>query len=214
MRRTGVASTLLALALTTFACGETDEQGAESTTTTAAAETTTTTAAPTTTTAGKDLSEDSPLRLDGIGPIKIGMTPAEATQALGRDVAVDENEVLNDTCGYAKASGGPDNLAFMVLRNDAKAEWRIHRVDVYDGSRIATGEGIRIGSTEDDVKKAYGAQVKVEEHPYQGPEGHYLIVNADGEGTGFKFIFETDGATVTRFRSGNDEAASFIEGCA
>ncbi|MGH8938122.1 MAG: hypothetical protein ACRDV2_02110, partial [Actinomycetes bacterium] len=141
MRRTGVASTLLALALTTFACGETDEQGAESTTTTAAAETTTTTAAPTTTTAGKDLSEDSPLRLDGIGPIKIGMTPAEATQALGRDVAVDENEVLNDTCGYAKASGGPDNLAFMVLRNDAKAEWRIHRVDVYDGSRIATGEG-------------------------------------------------------------------------
>jgi hypothetical protein len=214
MRRTGVSLTILALGLTTIACGEADEQGAEATTTTTVAETTTSTAATTTTTVGNELSEGSRLRLDGIGPVKIGMTPAEATEALGREVAVDENEVLHDTCGYAKASGGPDNLGFMVLRHDANSEWRIHRVDVYEGSPIATAEGIRIGSTEDEVKKAYGAGVKVEEHPYQGPEGHYLIVNADGEGTGFQFIFETDGAKVTRFRSGNDEAVSFIEGCA
>jgi hypothetical protein len=186
------------------------------TTTSTAPASTTTAPAPTTTatTADQELSGESRLRPDGIGPINVGMTPAEATSALGREVAVDPNEVLNDLCGYAKPTGGPDNLGFMVLREDMQSDWVIHRVDVYEGSPIATTEGIRIGSTEAQVKQVYGDQVKVEEHPYTGPEGHYLIVDTDGDGTGFKRIFETDGAKVTTFRSGHDEPVSYIEGCA
>ena len=187
------------------------------TTSSAPPEVTTTTGSPpttTTTTVDRELSEESRLRPDGIGPITVGMTPEEATAALGREVAVDPDEVLNDSCGFAKATGGPDNLAFMVLREDAQSEWRIHRIDVFEGSRVATTEGIRIGSTEDEVKQAYGDLVKVQPHPYTEPEGHYLVVDADGDGTGFKRIFETDGAMVTTFRSGHDEPVDYIEGCA
>jgi hypothetical protein len=60
----------------------------------------------------------------------------------------------------------------------------------------------------------YGDELKVEPHAYTGPEGHYLVLDVDGEGTGLMLLFETDGRKVTQFRSGNDEAVRFIEGCA
>jgi len=48
---------------------------------------------------------------------------------------------------------------------------------------------------------------------YTGPEGHYLVLDADGEG-GNMLLFETDGAKVLQFRSGDDSAVRAPEGCA
>ncbi len=213
---------VIASVLISAACGNGDDQGsgaAGSTSTSTPATTGTTTPAPTSTTATtgeRELSEDSRLRLDGIGPVKIGMTVAEATQAVGREVAVDPDSLFDaeSTCGFAGVSGGPEDLLFMVLRDDPKAEWKIYRVDVYQASGIATGGGIRIGATEDEVKQVYGDELKVEPHEYTGPVGHYLVLDVDGEGTGFMLLFETDGTKVTQFRSGNDEAVRAPEGCA
>ena len=213
---------LLAVSLSAaVACGEPDTQTAAGGTTTSstppAPETTVPAPTTTTTAAERELTEQSRLRLDGIGPVRIGMTPEEATQAVGREVAVDESSLLNDAesvCGFAEVSGGPAGLAFMVLRPDPSADWRIYRIDVFEEGRIATGGGIRIGSTEDQVKLVYGDELKVEPHHYTGPEGHYLVLDVDGEGTGLMLLFETDGAKVTQFRSGNEEAVRYVEGCA
>lgn len=215
----GVITTVL---ISVPACGQGDDQGsgAAGTTSTSSPATTGTAAPASTTTAStveRELSEDSRLRLDGIGPVKIGMTLTEATQAVGREVAVDPRSLFDDAesvCGFAEVSGGPGDLAFMVLRDDPQAEWRIYRADVHEASRIATGGGIRIGATEDEVKQVYGDKLKVEPHEYTGPVGHYLILDVDGEGTGFMLLFETDGTRVTQFRSGNDEAVRAPEGCA
>ena len=213
---------LVALCLTAaVACGDPDaETGASGTTTSStppAPETTAPAPTTTTTTAERELTDRSRLRLDGIGPVTIGMTPEEATRVVGREVAVDERSLLHDAesvCGFAEVSGGPAGLGFMVLRADPGSEWRIYRIDVFEEGRIATGGGIRIGSTEDQVKLVYGEELKVEPHHYTGPEGHYLVLDVDGEGTGFMLLFETDGAKVTQFRSGNDEAVRYVEGCA
>src|SRR5688500_214974 len=170
-----VAAVLLGLALP--GCGDSDPSPrAESTATTA---TTATTAAPasTTTTTAPGLSDESRLVFDGIGPIKVGMTLAEASAAAGQPVEIDPGYVL-DGCAYAEVKGGPQGLLLMVLRDKETDPWRIVRIDVDDGSRIATLSGIRIGATEADVKRIYGepgrtGKITVENHEYvEG--GHYI----------------------------------------
>jgi hypothetical protein len=185
-----------------------------SSTTSSAVETTTTTTAPTTTTTAPGLSEASPLGFEGIGSIKVGMTLAQASAAVGKPVELDPNYIL-DGCAYAEVQGGPKGLSFMVLRDRASAPWKIFRADVHEGA-IATVSGIRVGATEAEVKATYsgkGGSYTVSPHPYTGPEGHYLTYDADGKG-GKLLIFETDGKKVTSFRAGDEGAVQAIEGCA
>jgi hypothetical protein len=206
------------LGLMLVACGEQAEQStASSTTATTAAPTTTSTSVPeTTSTTAAGLSEDSKLAFDGIGPIKVGMTLAQASAALGKPVEVNPEYVL-DGCAYAKAAGGPQGLSFMVLRDKDSDPWRIVRVDVDEDSRIATVSGTRIGATEAEVKSTYGApgrtgKVSIEGHAYvEG--GHYITYDDDGPG-GLRLLFETDGQKVTRFRSGRQDPVGYVEGCA
>jgi hypothetical protein len=221
---------LVALGLSVGACGEDGGQSAttpssagdttvtSAATTSSAPETTTTTAAPesTTTTTGKGLSDESRLAFDGIGPVKVGMTLAEASAAVGKPVEVDPDYVL-DNCAYAETAGGPKGLSFMVLRDAERDPWRIVRVDVDDESRIATLSGIRIGATEAEVKRIYGAPgrtgtITVENHVYVDG-GHYISYDDDGP-AGLRMLFETDGQKVTRFRSGRQGPVGYVEGCA
>lgn len=214
-----VAAALLGLALQ--GCGDSEPSPrADSTTTTAPVSTTTAaTAGPpetTTTTTSRSLSEESTLAFDGIGPIKVGMTLAEASAAAGQPVEIDPGYVL-DGCAYAEAKGGPKGLSFMVLRDKATDPWRIVRVNVFDDSRIATLSGIRIGATEAEVKSTYSApdktgKVVVEQHHYD-EAGHYITYDVDGP-AGHLMLFETDGQRVDEFRSGNEGPVRYVEGCA
>jgi hypothetical protein len=209
---------LLVLGMSLVACGEEAQQStATSTTQTTAAPTTTTTSIPeTTTTTAARLSEDSKLAFEGIGPLKVGMTLAEASAAAGQAVDVDPNYVL-DNCAYAAASGGPKGLSFMVLRDAGSDPWRIVRFDVDDESRITTLSGIGIGATEAEVKSTYGApgrtgKISIANHEYvEG--GHYITYDDDGP-AGLRMLFETDGQKVTRFRSGRQGPVGYVEGCA
>lgn len=165
----------------------------------------------------KELTAKSPVRLDGIGPIVMEMTLAEATAAVGRRVAVVLGSLTSgddtDLCGFATVEGGPDGLSFMVNRDAPSDEWRIVRLDVADDGTMATGGGIRVGSTEEEVKRVYAEDVKTEPHAYTGPEGHYMVVDLDGR-RGMKLLFETDGTRVLTYRSGLESAVDSPEGCA
>jgi hypothetical protein len=210
---------VLVVTVALVGCGDDKKEPSAATstsqTTAAAAVESTTTTAPTTTTTAPGLSDASPLRFDGVGPIKIGMTLAEAAGAVGKPVKVDPNYIL-DGCAYAAVEGGPKALSFMVGRQKDSDPWRIFRADVNEGSPIATVSGIRVGATEAQVKEAYSGKdgsYTVEPHPYTAPKGHYLIYDADGKG-GKLLIFETDGTKVTMFRAGEENAVQAIEGCA
>lgn len=159
------------------------------------------------------------LRIDGIGPITIGMTLEEATAALGRPVRLDTGGLPGPEdeaeCGYAAADGVPEGLRFMLTRSGPTDAWRVNRIDVDRESRITTTEGIGVGATEADVTRAYEGRpggLAVEPHKYV-PGGHYLVHDPDGPDR-LLLVFETDGARIVAFHTGRQTEARYVEGCA
>ncbi|HET9838086.1 MAG TPA: hypothetical protein VFR84_07615 [Candidatus Angelobacter sp.] len=142
------------------------------------------------------------LRFDGAGPVKIGMTQDQLSAALSGSFSVPEN-AEEKNCFYAEPSLHP-GIAFMVQNG------RVTRADVTRRT-VPTASGIRVGDSEEQVKKVYGARVKVEPHAYTGPEGHYLTVYSRDRRYGLRF--ETDGKKVTGFYAGEPQAILYIEGC-
>lgn len=162
----------------------------------------------TTTAPDAQLTTASRLRLDGIGPVRVGMTTAEASRAIQKEVRVGPDSGPNpSSCGFARPEGGPD-IAFMVV------DGKIQRVDVGPESSVATVSGVRTGDSEAKVHRVYGEHLKVEGHPY-AEDGRYLIYDSpEPSQDGLLLIFETDGAMVTSFRAGERSAVEAPEGCA
>jgi hypothetical protein len=165
-------------------------------------------AATTTTRPAERLTSGSRLRVDGIGPLTVGMSLSQASAAAGTTVGLTSAD-FGTGCRYAEAAKGPTGLSFMVVGG------RIVRFDVggppdQPPSTIATLSGIRVGSSENDVMAAYPGRIRVTGHPYL-ETGHYLIYTPANRA--LSLVFETDGRRVTSFRSGQAAAVSAIEGC-
>lgn len=154
------------------------------------------------------------LRMDGIGPLRVGMTVDEARAAMGGDFrqrAVDGSEPITDPdagCGYAQSGRLPAGVGVMLERG------RVVRVEVVDSaSPVATVEGARIGDTEARIQQLYAGRVTVGPHKYT--DGHYLTVRpAQPSDTTHLIVFETDGKVVERFRAGQKPQVEYVEGCA
>jgi len=147
--------------------------------------------------------QDWRVTLRSYGPVRFGMTVGEASRVLGQELNADTTE----SCTYLAPASLRHRVNFMVI------DGHIARVDV-DTVGVETRSGAHVGSTEDEVKQLYTGQIRVEPHPYTGPEGHYLVyVPRDSADTAFGMIFETDGRVVTSYRSGEHAAVQLIEGC-
>lgn len=144
------------------------------------------------------------LRFDGIGPIRVGLPIAEVERLVGATARIERIEP-GDECGYAYLPPLP-GLALMLAGDT------VVRVDV-SGTHIRSEAGAGVGTPEADVLARYRGMVRVESHPYTGPEGHYLIVD-DPSRPGLRMIFETDGRVVTDVRAGRPQETDLIEGCA
>jgi hypothetical protein len=96
------------------------------------------------------------------------------------------------------------NIALMIVGG------KFVRTDV-DEPGVFTAEGIQVGDKEERVKKAYGSNLKVEPHAYDGPEWHYLTVRSENGRYGIRF--ETDGNRVVMYYAGTYKAIQYIEGC-
>ena len=148
--------------------------------------------------------DEASLAINGFGPIRVGMTLAEASESTRREITIAYDSGRN--CAYAEPRGGPEGLRFMVIDGE------IVRIDIHSPS-LTTLSGIHNGSGESEVYDAYPGRIRRERHPYdQG--GSYLIYEPkDASDQEYLMIFETDGAVVTSFRSGFKQPVSFIEGC-
>lgn len=136
----------------------------------------------------------------GVAPLRIGMTAAEARQALGMPAS----SAKSGECSYLDTKGRMH--AFAMLVRDTVA-----RIDIRDNT-LATDAGARVGDAESRVRELYRGRVKTEPHKYvQG--GHYLIVTAPNDTT-HQIVFETDGKRVTSFRVGRTPEVRWVEGCA
>lgn len=151
------------------------------------------------------LSETSKAVINGLGPVKVGMTPAEATRAAG--IEITKSPGANDpTCTYYKPGRGLTGVSFMVVNG------KIARIDI-DNPRITTRSGARVGDSEEKVKSLYGNTLTVQPHKYV-PRGHYLIFTPkDAADKNYRLLFETDGKKVTRWRIGKVPEVMWVEGC-
>lgn len=148
-----------------------------------------------------ELSFDDLLQIDRIGPVEVGMGLAQARAAAGQELR-QEGDDLGGCVYYAPRSKSPD-VSLMVI------EGIVSRIDVDEASTTSTQEGIRIGSSEADVKRTYPTTT-VSKHHYT--DGHYLRVLSENGQTAY--LFETDGTKVLNFRSGFVNAVDQVEGCA
>jgi hypothetical protein len=137
----------------------------------------------------------------GIGPVRVGMTVAEAAAALPGGVPHPETQ----ECAYVGLSGLPEGVSLMTEGG------RVVRVDVDDSSAVATTRGARVGWTEARVLALY-PDARVQPHKYE--DGHYLVaIPGAPADTTHRIVFETANGVVTRFRSGIIPAVEYVEGC-
>jgi len=137
----------------------------------------------------------------GIGPVRVGMTVAEASALLPGSAPHPSTE----ECAYVGLSGLPPGVSLMTEGG------RIVRVDADDSSTVATARGARVGWTEAQVLARYpGARVQ----PHKYEDGHYLVVIPGAPAdTVHRIVFETARGVVTRFRGGVTPAVEYVEGC-
>ena len=157
------------------------------------------------------LTERSKLAINGIGPIRVGMTVDEASQSAGiRLIRIGSGGLDEYQCSYVQPKGEPKGISFMVTKG------RIARVDI-TSKRITTISGARIGDNENRILSLYPGQIKATPHPYvsRPPEnGKYLtLVPKDAADKNYRIVFETSKNRVDRFRSGKLPEVEYIEGC-
>lgn len=153
----------------------------------------------------------------GYGPVKIGMTGAQAAAALGMKLVPSDAEdgEVDPACHHLEAPAmvGED-ISFMVENG------HIARVSVYRGPLASeTDKGITLGSTEAAVIAAYGGVLEI--RPAEYSDGHDLIFWDAAKGRGIRYVTTAEeGASmddpaslhVTEIHAGG-EAMYFVEGC-
>ncbi len=140
----------------------------------------------------------------GAGPLAIGMSAAEAGQALGGAL---DAEASAAGCHQLVSNATPAGIRLMF------EDGRLVRIDV-ELPGLATEREARVGMTEDEVRGLYGDSLRIMPHKYDA-SGHYLVHSPDGAGPGegYRTLFETDGAKVLRYRVGQEPQVENVEGC-
>ncbi|MDO1583535.1 hypothetical protein [Rhizobium oryzicola] len=133
----------------------------------------------------------------GVAPIKIGMTLKEAKGAIKslKPFGTDKDE-----CRVARVVQPKMDL---LIENG-----KVTRIYVTDKT-LSTAKGIHVGSSEADLKKAYGAALKIEPGKYDDKSHSIQLLGANGVGIGF----ETDGKMVKEISVGTAAALQYVEKC-
>lgn len=145
------------------------------------------------------------IRADGIGPLRVGMTSEEASQALGQTV-VPDTSFTGPSCAYASARlPTGDTLAVMF------SDGRVVRVEPAFQQNLRSADGFGAGSTEADVRARY-PNLRAEGHAYV-TGGKYLVTHPLPDTT-LQIVYETDEqGVVTDLRGGRDPFVGYVEGC-
>jgi hypothetical protein len=140
------------------------------------------------------------VRADGIGPLRVGVPLATASQTLGETLRIGQAG-----CDHVSPTTMPKGIRLMVIDDT------IARVEI-DSAGIKTAEGAQVGDSESRVLEIYGARARIEPHKYTYPDGHYVVITPPGD-TLHRIIFETFKGLVTTYRAGRVPAVQLVEGC-
>ncbi len=160
---------------------------------------------------------DTPvLTANGYGPLRIGMTLAEVTAAMGPDAEPDDvGSPDPSACDLYRPERAPDGLLVMVL------DGKLSRISIIPPSTLRTDRGFGLQSTPAEIKAAYGAAAVVTPHKYMGPVGEDIIV-WNGGPPNVEYVqdpaargvrYETDDQGRVTQIHGGDASIQMVEGC-
>lgn len=142
----------------------------------------------------------------GWGPVRIGMTRAQAEKVLAIPL---EGEAFDNEGSCTELYSSEQKLAGLYFMFQ---DGKLTRISAASPSVIKTPRGLGVGSTDEEVRKAYGAQLQTEPHHYEGEPAEYLTYWLKPKVRGVRF--ETDiQHKVETIHAGND-SIQLIEGCA
>ncbi len=146
------------------------------------------------------LTDTSAVTTAGIGPLTFGMTVALAQPAIGTRLLTESGRAPSGECYYVKPERGPAGLFMMVSKST------IERIDIKSGN-VKTRSGLGVGTTLDQLKTALKEQLQI-----NGNTAVFVPTSAND--ANYRVIFETDGTTVTSYRSGKVPEVTNAVGCA
>lgn len=142
------------------------------------------------------------VRLDGVGPVKIGMTLQELNSALHEKFKLPRDKE-EQSCFFAEPRGH-EAIAFML------EDGKVTRIDVYKPGVYTTAR-IQVTDSEAKTLRVYGPSMTVGQSQYGDDTGHYLTMkSSDGKSA---IRFETENGKVERFYAGRWESVQYAEGC-
>jgi hypothetical protein len=141
------------------------------------------------------------LSMTGLGPIRAGMS-VEQVMPLADWSGLERNQAAGE-CWYLRYRG-PEAFSLMII------DGRVVRIELTPKSSLHTFAGAGIGTTEDALRRLYGARLDVQPHKYVA--GGHTITLRSGAGTeGLRF--ETAQGVVTAVQAGPWEHLNYVEGC-
>jgi hypothetical protein len=160
-------------------------------------------------------SVDTPLTAEGWGPLKVGMTIAEITAALGPDSDPAVGGPDPDICDQFRPARAPEGLLVMVEQG------RLSRISLIRTSALKTDRGFGLGDTAAAIKAAYGPLAVASPHKYEDAPAEYITAwrgrppAADApmppDARGIVYEVGTDGR-VRQIHAGGP-SIGYVEGC-
>ena len=157
------------------------------------------------------------LTAQGWGPLRIGMTRDEITQALGPDANPDAVGGPDpESCDQYRPERAPEGMLLMLEQGV------LTRISLIRDATLTTDRGFGLGAPAAEVKAAYGEAAQVTPHKYAAAPAEYVTVWSDGPST--QSYREDAGARGIVYEIGEDGNVSmihaggpsiqYVEGCA
>jgi hypothetical protein len=150
------------------------------------------------------LSDASRLRVDGLGPVAVGMTLEEMKWSSG--VKLVKHASDHGSCQRWLPAGAKRSPTFTLLKG------RVARIEVFGDSVIKTDRDLGIGAPQDALVRLYEGG-NVTRHTYL-PNGWFYIAPLRSEHVDFGFTFETSKGKIVGMRAGRADVVVKPEGCA
>lgn len=156
------------------------------------------------------------LTSEGYGPLRIGMTRAQITQALGPDANPEAVGGADpEQCDEYRPERAPEGMLLMVEQG------RLTRISLIRNSTVKTDKGVGLGATPDQVRAAYGPALQASPHKYVAAPAQYLTVwEKGGSGVGGPvapesrgIVYEVDGSGKVALIHAGGPSIGYVEGC-
>ncbi|MFN3536910.1 MAG: hypothetical protein ACK4Y4_05630 [Brevundimonas sp.] len=161
--------------------------------------------------------DSNALSAQGWGPLRIGMTRVEITQALGPDANPDAVGGADpEACDQYRPERAPEGVLLMLEQGV------LTRISLIREATLTTDRGFGLGDSAADIKAAYGDAAQVSPHKYAEAPAEYITVWSDGPSTapyredagarGVVYEIGADG-NVSMIHAGGP-SIQYVEGCA